>query len=191
LPAKHLQHDESTLGLDILLSRAVKESRARRADSMFAINGLLQLALTNVLRSMENHEDIGKVSLQHAQENLQTRLSSEMVTALQIIAERYAQPLDIHTLARAVHLSPKHFARKFKAAVGMPPMEYLRRHRLQQAAQQLASDDSIGHIAARCGFEDAAHFSRVFKAHFGMAPNPYRGHLRSFSGSHNSLSSPR
>ncbi len=191
LPARYLQHDESTLGLEVLLSRAVAESRARLADSMFAINGLLQLALTEVLRSMEKRDGVGKVSLQHAHENLQTRLSGEIVTALQIIAERYAQPLDIHTLARAVHLSPKHFARKFKAAVGMPPMEYLRRHRLQQAAQQLASDDNISHIAARCGFEDAAHFSRVFKAHFGTAPNTYRGHLRSFAGSQNSLSSPR
>jgi AraC-like DNA-binding protein len=59
-------------------------------------------------------------------------------------------------------------------------MEYLRYHRLQQAALLLASNQSVSQIAARSGFDDASHFSRAFKAHFGTSPNIYRAHLRAF-----------
>ncbi|RYG70020.1 AraC family transcriptional regulator [bacterium] len=168
--------------LEELLTGAVQESRLRHADSTFAVNGLAQLALAQILRAVSKSPltSAADATWQHAQHSLNMQLSDDIVQALQFMTQHYAARIDVSLLARTVHLTPKHFSRKFKAALGVPPIEYLQRVRLQQAAQQLASSDGIGLIAARCGFENAAHFSRAFKAHFGITPTVHRQHLHNF-----------
>jgi transcriptional regulator GlxA family with amidase domain len=66
--------------------------------------------------------------------------------------------------------------------MNVAPMEYVRGVRLHRAQSLLAaSDEAIGQIAARCGFEDAAHFSRAFKEYSASSPLEFRRHARAFS----------
>ena len=61
------------------------------------------------------------------------------------------------------------FAECFTSLVGMPPMRYLTRWRLQLAALCLReSPRSLGRIAYDVGYESEAAFSRAFKSAFGI-----------------------
>ena len=59
--------------------------------------------------------------------------------------------------------------------VGIPPMRYPTRWRLQLAAEQLASGSAkVAAIGARVGYESEASFSRAFKRATGHAPAAWR-----------------
>jgi AraC-like DNA-binding protein len=104
----------------------------------------------------------------------------EVQAALDHIADRFGEPLDLAALAEVAHLSPKHLSRVFREAVGLAPMAYLRRHRLRWARDQLlATDASVTAIALEAGFKDTAHFSRAFRAEHGASPRELRASSRS------------
>ena len=59
--------------------------------------------------------------------------------------------------------------------LGMPPMQYLARWRMQLAAEQLAdSKASIAEIAHRLGYGSEAALSRAFKRIVGVSPAHWR-----------------
>lgn len=90
---------------------------------------------------------------------------------------RYTEPLTVESLADIAHLSASHFTRVFREAMGMPPLEYLIRHRIRQAAELLRDPrPSITQVAEQVGFTDANYFTRQFKAATGMNPRAYRKH---------------
>ena len=78
-------------------------------------------------------------------------------------------------IAAAVGVDPSHLARVFRKHHGMSVGTYLRRIRLERAAEQLvATDKSIAAVAAGAGFTDQAHFTRMFKRNRGVTPGEYR-----------------
>ncbi len=162
--------------LQPLLEQIVAESRARPVAYVLAANGLAQQALALVVRAAapEPSTDLAQA--------LNEQLHPDIVRAIQFVADHYDQQLDVRMIAASVPLSPKHFSRKFKAALGMTPMDYLRRYRLRRAQALLrAGDSSVARIAEACGFPDAAYFSRAFKEQYGSAPIEFRRHLRSMA----------
>lgn len=81
----------------------------------------------------------------------------------------------LEKLARRAHLSPNYLVRKFHARVGMPPMKYLNRVRMETARALLTSTDlPLAAVMDRVGATDPANFSRSFKLAFGYPPNAYR-----------------
>ena len=65
----------------------------------------------------------------------------------------------------------------FKKEIGMSPLEYLTKLRMNSAEKLLTAmwtnEYSINEVAQMCGFDDALYFSRVFKKHFGCSPSNY------------------
>ena len=91
------------------------------------------------------------------------------------IEDHYTQDIDSAQLSHRFGYTTAHLCRKFKAATGLTPMNYLKIYRLEQAHKAIVnSDDSIGEIAARCGYSDSNYFTRCYTAHFGMPPTHYR-----------------
>lgn len=91
------------------------------------------------------------------------------------ILENLDQDLDVETLARRSLMSPRTFARRFRAETGATPHAWVTNQRVLRAEQLLEqSDRSIEWIAADVGFGNAAtlrhHFSRVR----GVSPQQYR-----------------
>ena len=64
-----------------------------------------------------------------------------VINALDLIEARYAEPLSVGAIAGAVHMSPYHFLRVFRAVAGVTPHQYLVRTRLRHAAIALATTD--------------------------------------------------
>ena len=74
-----------------------------------------------------------------------------------------------------VYLSRSAFADRFTALIGMPPITYLTRWRMQVAAQRLReSRRSVAQISADVGYESEIAFARAFKRQFSMSPAQWR-----------------
>ncbi len=80
----------------------------------------------------------------------------------------------LQELAREAGLSRSSFAERFTGYVGIPPMQYLQKWRLQIAASRLVEGASIASIAADVGYESEAAFSRAFKRVIGASPADWR-----------------
>lgn len=78
-------------------------------------------------------------------------------------------------LARAVGLSRTAFANRFTALIGIPPIRYVTRLRLQVAARLLRRERiSVAQAAFEVGYESEAAFTRAFKREFGSPPASWR-----------------
>ncbi|AZO38293.1 helix-turn-helix domain-containing protein [Mesorhizobium sp. M2A.F.Ca.ET.037.01.1.1] len=86
----------------------------------------------------------------------------------------------LEELARVCGLSRSHFARAFKATVGLSPFQWLVAQRVEQAKSMLLNSDlPVGEIGHACGFSDQSHFTRIFVKYTGIAPAAWRRVRRS------------
>lgn len=98
-----------------------------------------------------------------------------MGRAVDFVHEHFRQVLRIADVADAAGVHPAHLAAEFRKDRGVPLGTYIRRLRVEWAAEQLArSEESISRIAIRAGFADQAHLTRTFKAGTGDTPARYR-----------------
>ncbi|MBR5842461.1 MAG: helix-turn-helix transcriptional regulator [Bacteroidaceae bacterium] len=93
-----------------------------------------------------------------------------------IVNARMRNPnLNIDIIASQFGMGRTNFYRKVRELMGMSPNDYLRKCRMERAAELLqSSDQNIGEICSMVGIPDAQYFSRVFKSYFGVPPSSYR-----------------
>ena len=100
---------------------------------------------------------------------------ARLIPAIQLIQARYTHNLTLQDLAQTVPFHPAYFSTYFKRVVGVSPMRYLTRYRLDRARELLLSTDrTIADIAAVTGHRDASYFGRVFRLAAGARPGEYR-----------------
>jgi signal transduction histidine kinase/DNA-binding LacI/PurR family transcriptional regulator/CheY-like chemotaxis protein len=86
-----------------------------------------------------------------------------------------AEPLTRDDIARHVAISGNYLTECFRQVLGITPMAYLTRCRMQRAQRLLTHTDlSITEIAAETGFSELSHFTHTFKREMGVSPNAYR-----------------
>ena len=91
------------------------------------------------------------------------------------IDQNYSQDLSIETLAEQANMSPRNFLRRFKAATGRLPGNYLQTLRIAVAKRMLEEDkSSVQAISLAVGYEDLAYFRTLFRRYTGMTPGDYR-----------------
>src|SRR3954451_7651636 len=101
-----------------------------------------------------------------------------MLRARDAMDRRYAQPLDIPSLARVAHVSEAHFIRTFRATFGETPHRYLQRRRVERAMFLLCQTErSVTDICFDVGFTSLGTFSRTFRAIVGESPTEYRARV--------------
>jgi AraC family transcriptional regulator len=108
-------------------------------------------------------------------EGTQQSYQERLLRVLLHIQRNLDQPLELDELAGIACFSPFHFHRIFRGMVGESVMEYVRRLRLEQAAQKLRfSDSPVIDVALDAGYESHEAFTRAFSARFGLTPSTYR-----------------
>jgi transcriptional regulator GlxA family with amidase domain len=96
------------------------------------------------------------------------------------IAENYACANPVAAMAERSGLKPRTFERRFRAATGYRPMDYVHALRIEEAKQLIETEgDGIDGIGAKVGYEDPTFFRRLFKRKAGLTPAAYR---RKFAG---------
>lgn len=109
----------------------------------------------------------GKVKTSHGGKSLR------LVQAIkQKIENDFRHPPPMNSLAGEFKVTPVHMARAFRMIVGVSPLEYVHRLRLEEACRLLSdSSRNVSEVAAEVGFDDANYFSRLFRKKMGMSPS--------------------
>lgn len=95
--------------------------------------------------------------------------------AAHFIEQRMDDPPSSEAVARYVGLGRRQLERAFHVALGLSPMAFQRRLRLDYGRWLLLNrPTNVTQIALDCGFSDGAHFSRDFRSRFGMTPRQYQ-----------------
>jgi AraC family transcriptional regulator len=95
------------------------------------------------------------------------------------LSGRWRETLSLADLARAVHASPYHLSRVFRAATGITLQRHVNRLRLREALARLMDGATdLTRIALATGFYDHSHFANAFRREFGSPPSSWRGSLR-------------
>jgi len=95
-------------------------------------------------------------------------------TALWLDANSHKE-LNLDGAAQQAGVSPFHFLRLFRSALGVTPHQYLIRSRLRRAARRLADGErAITEIALDVGFADLSNFVRSFHRAAGVSPGAFR-----------------
>lgn len=98
------------------------------------------------------------------------------VQAAEYIREHYTEDIQVERLISKSKLSKSYFHKCFKAYTKTTPVGLITRLRLERAKSLLQlTGDSIGDIAAACGYLDNVYFSSIFKKYVGVTPREYRG----------------
>jgi transcriptional regulator GlxA family with amidase domain len=121
------------------------------------------LLLTQFLKLARNHEGV------HA------RVTRQFLAVQEFIHANMRRKIALADLAGVVALHPTYFSDQFKKVVGVRPLDYLMRRRIERAQYLLlTSRASVKEIAVAVGIADAAYFSRVFTRLCRVAPSEYR-----------------
>lgn len=91
------------------------------------------------------------------------------------IHENFQRDFGFEELAARLGMSPRNFARRFKAATTDTPLGYLQKLRIAAARRLLESNyKTVQEISEAVGYEDAAFFRDLFRRHTGASPQAYR-----------------
>lgn len=106
-----------------------------------------------------------------------TDLRIEIEQAMLLVQERLASPFTAVDIAELVGLSPKYFGILFKKQTGESFQDYVKRIRMEKAAQLLRTTGlKIYEVAEQVGIPNYRYFTDVFSRHFGKSPRSLKGH---------------
>jgi AraC family transcriptional regulator len=100
--------------------------------------------------------------------------AAQIAVATDFMEAHLDQPVTLSEMASACGLSPTHFARRFKAALGVPPHQHLMQLRVERAKRLLQGTLPIVEVALTCGFAHQEHLTRIFRRETGMTPASFR-----------------
>lgn len=91
------------------------------------------------------------------------------------LAGHYREPGVLPRVIARSGVPERTFKRRFRAATGMAPIDYVQNLRIEAAKRLLESErTAVDEISAAVGYEDASFFRRLFKRRTGLAPREYR-----------------
>lgn len=100
------------------------------------------------------------------------------------LVERDRSIVRVDDLSAATGRSVRALQRLVRTQLGLTPKQLIGRHRLQEAAWELAHADHrpLAELAAALGYADQAHFSRDFRDVVGESPARYAAHAAGAAG---------
>ena len=91
------------------------------------------------------------------------------------ISSHINEPITVEQLADKACLTKSYLIRAFRKVMGVTPLQYIIRKKIQRAQAMLLSTNAPVHeIASALGFEDTSYFIRIFKKNIGFTPQEYR-----------------
>ena len=96
--------------------------------------------------------------------------------ALRLIHAESSKSWTIESLASQIGMSRASFSSHFKNKLGISPIAYLTRHRMNLAQDLLRRSESIGiaQVASQVGYDSDAAFNKAFKREVGISPALWR-----------------
>ncbi|WP_166239644.1 helix-turn-helix domain-containing protein [Paenibacillus turpanensis] len=128
---------------------------------------LIQLLVTVYRKTKRLHEVAPTGQQSHGQENVRR--------ILQYINQNYLENFSLQDLSNVLHLNKYYMCHCFKEVTGYTINNYIMSKRMEEAKKLLrTTDEPIGLISEKLGFNTAVHFSRSFKKNTGVSAQQYR-----------------
>ena len=91
------------------------------------------------------------------------------------ISDNYATDNPVAAMVERSSLLPRTFGRRFLAATGRRPMEFVHDVRIDEARRILESSSiAVDEVGFSVGYQDPTFFRRLFKRKTGLTPAAYR-----------------
>lgn len=154
----HLDPDRSSL---LYFFQKLHELQQELRFAPFEDSSWLYTFLIHLYRDLETPDPLKKSPLvQQAQAYLEAN---------------YAQEMNLSHMASEIRVSLPHITREFHAQMGLTPIRYLIKLRIEHAIRLLLSTSyDIQDIAQQCGFQSSNYFAKVFRKEVGLSPSRYR-----------------
>ncbi len=106
------------------------------------------------------------------------------IAALQLwLRDHLAEALPVEVLAQRAAMSPRNFARVFRAETGLPPARFVERLRVEEARRRLEqTQDGVKAIAGACGFGTPETMRAAFLRNLRVPPSTYRTRFEARDG---------
>lgn len=138
------------------------EELAEKADAIGPFDWLERLSLSFKLLC-EMARDTNRTSLD---------VNSRKIKAgLTYLEHNFSKDFSVEQLAKMSCLSVGSFRRSFLECMGMSPVEYRNKLRIQKAVSLLKTGEyTVGETAEAVGISDIKYFSKLFKRYTGVTP---------------------
>lgn len=185
------EYDEDLQFVTVTLNRRLLEEFGVSAETGFqAIIGEIDPVLLSISLNTLTHGDGGNLY----RETMSRALAAQVVQlirpepafqvgiddrrlrrVLDYIHDNLAEDLTLTAMADLAAMSGTHFSKAFKKELGVSPLQYVIRARLELASVMLRTTGySVSEVAWRVGYNDMSRFSHHFKRKFGTTPAAYR-----------------
>jgi len=95
--------------------------------------------------------------------------------SLGFIHKNIDQVFSVKDVADSCFLSESHFKSKFKKNIGISPLDYIQRKKIERSKELIrAGKLSLTEIATHLGFSSSQYFSTVFKKYTGKMPSKFK-----------------
>lgn len=116
------------------------------------------------------------------QENIMTRAERAALDRVEKVKTEVLRHLDddhtLEDLARVASCSPHYLSRTFAQVTGQPLMLWIRRAKIDRAAELIATGRcNVSEAALEVGYRSFSHFSRAFGEEKGISPSKWVSHL--------------
>lgn len=151
--------------LDTYLRAALDEyDRPAQRDTMLMLPSFARLVVIELLRQARERGTLDP-----------RPIDPVVARVLEELPSHVGRPVMLDELASRAGYTPQHLNRLFKRTLGITPLRYLTRLRMDRAAELLSEGRlSVEGVAAELGYDDPFYFSRVFRSHFGRSPAQHR-----------------
>jgi len=127
-------------------------------------DGILRQLLSPIVDTSGKYVDLDKLEAYR-----------RFADVLNYVDKNLDRNIALEDLGMIAELHPNYFSNLFSRLMGMRPLEYVNRKRVERAqVLLLITDHILNEIAAEVGFCDWSYFCRVFKKYIGMTPGAYR-----------------
>jgi len=155
-------HGAVNKDLDILLQQMLQVMSVRGTKYVLALNGLIYRMFAGLIPEQEP-------------ETVRTETAGWVRQSITFMNAHYAEQITVADVAGQIGIDRSHFSRVFSQTVGMPPVKYLQKLRMDRGSDLLRGTSlSITEIALTIGYPDLYSFTRAFRNHFGTSPRKFR-----------------
>src|SRR5690606_32367629 len=114
-----------------------------------------------------------KISVQTSDVEI-TSLDDKLIReAIKLVEENITDPtFSVEILSKELGMSRANLYKKLVSLTGQSPLEFIRKIRLQRAAQYLQKSQlTVAEVAYKVGFNSPKYFTKYFKKEFNISPS--------------------
>ncbi len=132
----------------------------------------------NQILAAQTFEMLTRLLRIHNEANANQATPADLQAVLSFINGHLSHKITLDDLLTVAHLDKTYFSKRFKRYMGITPMAYIRKARIEKAKNLMVfSDMSITQISEALGFQSIHHFSKVFRNDTGINPREYKRSL--------------